>query len=202
MNNTDELLRAAAEAAAERGDSDTVLDIGAEYYNGSDRVRQDFAKAVAYYRIAAKMGNVIAMSNLGYCYLYGRSVAPDAKKALYCFEKAAAAGDINATYKLGDFYLYGTAGFPKDKARATEYYFRALGMVEDGGDADLWNVPDVYLRVADCYFYGGVKKKDPAAAHKYYSLAAELFRERIAMGDRFTDKLLVRAVKGAAATGR
>lgn len=53
------------------------------------------------------MGNVTALSNLGYCYYYGRSIPVDKEKAKSYWEEAAIFGDIPAVYKLGDMYRNG-----------------------------------------------------------------------------------------------
>ena len=49
--------------------------IGAEYYR-----KGEYENALEYYRISASMGNDQAISNLGYCYLYGRSIEKNEKE--------------------------------------------------------------------------------------------------------------------------
>ena len=45
---------------------------------GAEAYRQgDYSTAVRYYKRAAARGDSVALSNLGYCYYYGRSVAQD-----------------------------------------------------------------------------------------------------------------------------
>lgn len=49
----------------------------------------DYKTAITYYTKAAEAGNVIALSNLGYCYYYGRSIPVDKVKAKECWERAS-----------------------------------------------------------------------------------------------------------------
>lgn len=179
--------------------ADSLVNIGAAYYNGTDGLEQDFEKAFKFYKLAAKMGNVIAMSNLGYCYLYGRSVPVDEDKALYCFEKASEAGDVNATYKIGDFYMWGKGKIEIDKVKAVQYYDKAYEMGADSSrtdNFDCFNFPDVCFRLANCYFYGTVKEKDFEKALNLYTMAKNGFEARIEMGDTFTDDLYAKACAG------
>ena len=72
---------------------------------GAEAYRQgDYSTAVRYYKRAAARGDSVALSNLGYCYYYGRSVAQDKEKARQFWEQAAAYGDVAAIYKLGDMH--------------------------------------------------------------------------------------------------
>lgn len=60
------------------------LNRGAEAYQAGD-----YETAVACYKKAAAAGNVTALSNLGYCYYYGRSIPVDKEKARRCWEEAS-----------------------------------------------------------------------------------------------------------------
>lgn len=62
--------------AIENNDSNKILTAGADYYRD-----EDYENAFKYYNLAASMGNKQAMSNLGYCYLYGRSIEKDEEMA-------------------------------------------------------------------------------------------------------------------------
>ncbi|HHU52655.1 MAG TPA: sel1 repeat family protein [Clostridiaceae bacterium] len=184
------------EEARKKGDSYYILDLGSEYYNGVVR-EQNFAKAFEYYTIASEMGNVIALSNLGYCYLYGRSVPKDTIKALECYEAAADLGDINATYKVGDFYYWGIFPITQDREKAVEYYLTAYDLVIEDEYPDISNYPDVCLRLADCIFYGLTDFFDLEDALDFYNEAKVFFDIRInEYNDRMSDKLLKRAEEG------
>ena len=115
------------------GDSNYINAKGANYYNGGN-----YALAVEYYRLAAAMGNLNAVSNLGYCYLYGRSIEANLSLALAYFKLAAFREDIDACYKLGDIYGSDKWGV-KDKEMSVYYYRMAASFIfdEDFREADI-----------------------------------------------------------------
>ncbi len=102
--------------AFDLGDANYINNKGAGFYN-----EQDFVKAVEYYRLAATMGNVQAVSNLGYCYLYGRSIEANTELAIAYFRLAAEKQNVDAAYKLGDIYGSEKWGY-KDRELAVYYY--------------------------------------------------------------------------------
>lgn len=175
-------------------DDAALTGIGEAYYNGIG-MPVDYKKAFSYYSKAARLGNANALSRLGNCYEYGYGTKKNPVEALNCYEDAAAKGEIRAACKLGDYYRYGTAHLvQKDQIQAAEYYTKALKMAQDYGD--LWNVPDVYLRMADCLISGIGMEKDIRAAYDFYCSAADGFLDRIDSGDRYSSKDLDLAEKG------
>ena len=105
--------------AIELNDSNLFLNKGVNLYNEGK-----YNEAMEYYEIAAAMNNSHAISNLGYCYLYGRGITKDEKKALLYFNIAARQNDIDALYKLGTLYLSGTI-VEKDNNLALYYLEKA-----------------------------------------------------------------------------
>ena len=88
-------------------------------------MEKDAAKAVEWYRKAAKQGSVDAQFNLGECYYEGTGVEKDAAKAVEWFRRAAEQGnDAEAQYYLGAYYYNGT-GVEKDASKAVEWYRKA-----------------------------------------------------------------------------
>lgn len=85
--------------AVRNGDSDYLLSKGANLY----KLKQ-YDEAAEYYHLAAAMGNDTALSNLGYCYLYGRHTEANTSLAIQYFKLAADRGNVDACYKLGDIY--------------------------------------------------------------------------------------------------
>lgn len=88
-------------------EDEIYLNKGADAYQAGD-----YETAIRLYQKSADMGNITALSNLGYCYYYGRSFPVDKTKAKECWEKAAIFGDIPSVYKLGDICT-GTAIYRK-----------------------------------------------------------------------------------------
>ncbi len=116
-----------------------------EYLNeGATAYQQgDYETAVKLYRKSAAMGNVVALSNLGYCYYYGRSIPVDKEKAKTFWEQAAIFGDIAAIYKLGDMYRFGD--LKKSIAYSDALYCRAFDLALKS--EDIYVYPDAFLRM-------------------------------------------------------
>lgn len=106
-------------------DSSYLNTKGANYYR-----QGEYGKAIDYYRLAAAMGNNNAISNLGYCYLYGRSIVPNLSMALAYFDLAYQKGNPDAAYKLGDIYENPKWGLV-DKELSLYYYQQAIKLITD-----------------------------------------------------------------------
>jgi len=111
--------------AIKHNDSNYINQKGADLY-----LKEEYEKASEYYRIASAMGNMVATSNLGYCYLYGRGMEPNLSLALAYFEIAAANGNIDACYKLGDIYGSDKWGI-EDKEMSIYFYRIAASLLID-----------------------------------------------------------------------
>ncbi len=161
-----------------REQSDRDLNIGAKAYQN-----KDFETAIKYYEKAANAGNVIALSNLGYCYYYGRSIPVDKMKAKEYWDKAAIFGDIAAIYKLGDMYRNGDLEENPDYSHAL--YLRAFELALDA--EDIYVSPDAFLRMLKYY------PEDIGQYADIRNIAEEcvaMIEARIADGDHYSDKVL------------
>lgn len=153
------------------------LNNGAEAYQ-----KGDFKTAVDLYTKSAQAGNVTALSNLGYCYYYGRSIPVDKEKAKECWTKAALMDDVCAIYKLGDMYRNGD--LPKDEKFAKNLYVKAYLIAKE--EIDDWTYPDAVLRILKyCR-----DEYDNSFLKEIACQAIECFEYRIREGDRYSDKLL------------
>lgn len=163
MNNTKFILTETDKNALILGDSDYINNKGAKLY-----CNEDYKDAVEYYRLAAAMGNITAISNLGYCYFYGRDIEANLPLALSYFRIAALNRNADAAYKLGDIY-----------------------------SSEKWDVKDkemsvYYYRMATSYIIGSEWEHEYTVAHctnlqKYPSLCYALGRELSPGGDMATD---------------
>ena len=153
---------------------------------GAEAYRQgDYSTAVRYYKRAAARGDSVALSNLGYCYYYGRSVAQDKEKARQCWEQAAAYGDVAAIYKLGDMHQNGD--IERNPDAAWTFYRAAYRLSNSAKDSETY--PDVCLRYLR---YGEGRLSRRELAH----LAGEAvagFQKRLEEGDPFAEKALEEA---------
>lgn len=116
MSENKLLLTQADKTAIDRKDDIYINAKGAKLYGN-----QYYANAVEYYRLGAAMGNVNSISNLGYCYLYGRYISQNTTLAIVYFKIAMEKGSPDAAYKLGDIYSRDKWGM-KDKELSIYYY--------------------------------------------------------------------------------
>ncbi len=156
-------LTQADKIAIERKDDIYINAKGAKLYRN-----QSYARAVEYYRLGAVMGNVDSISNLGYCYLYGRDIPQDTALAIAYFKIASEKGNPEAAYKLGDIYSRDTWGL-EDKELSIYYYSLAVTYII-GSD---WQLRD-NLYYEDALQY-------------YPSLCFALARELATGGELITD---------------
>lgn len=171
-------------AAMECYNMDAACDLGSLYYTG--RIgKQDFARAVELYTMAAEGGQRQAAENLGYCYYYGRSVEKDYEKAFHYFALGAFDGHLISLYKIGDMYRYGLYVARNEKEAFYIYNHCCNTMTEEA-------LPrcgaDVFIRMGDCLFEGIGVARDYRAAMYYYQNAERLFYDRLMSGDSMIQK--------------
>ena len=146
---------------AEQGKSRAQFLLGLHYEAG-DRVPQDYAEAVKWWRLAAKQGNPLAWPRLGYAYEYGQGVLQDHVEAVKWYRLAATRGYPQAQINLGSAYQYGK-GVPQDHVEAVKWYRLAA---EQGYPLAQWSLGLAYAR-------GEGVPQDNAEAVKWYRLAAQ-----------------------------
>ena len=169
------------------GDAAYITNKGADLYT-----REDYAAAVEYYRLAAAMGSVAAISNLGYCHLYARSIEQDTELAIAYFTIAAKKGNPDAAYKLGDIYG-GSKWGKEDKEQSLYWYMQAASMLI-GTDwrqdnAILWcdeleQYPSLCFALAREMATGGALKTDLSISYKLLKKAEAGYRMALANGFR------------------
>ena len=167
-----------ADFVAIRGkDSDFLLSKGAEKYG------DDYEESIEYYRLSAAMGNPQAISNLGYCYLYGRSIEPNVSLALAYFTIAADLGVTDALYKLGN--IYSSDEFvDKDEELEKYYYEKAIDALLDSY-ADYEDYPSLSLAVGKETMKDGLFDTDLDRAYFLLKCAENGFKKYIDNGDDF-----------------
>ncbi len=166
-------------------DRNYLLNKGAKLY-----VDETYYQSVEYYRLAASMGEPKAISNLGYCYLYGRDIEVNVDLAIAYFTIAANKGDIEANYKLGDIYSRDKWVKP-DKELAIYYYDRAIkfiigGTIESDRDVlyveELDNYPSLCFAVGREMFIGGDMNTDLMVSYQLLKHAEIGYKREIDNG--------------------
>lgn len=81
---------------AEQGDVESMYYLGMFYENGEDEIEQDYAKAMEWYKKAAKKRDTDSMFAIAKLYEEGKGVEKNLKEAQKWMQKAANWGDENA----------------------------------------------------------------------------------------------------------
>jgi TPR repeat protein len=87
--------------AAERGNADAQLRLGALYAKGLDGLKQDWVEAKKWFLKAAEQGNSLAQLNMGQMYKNGWGVNQDNVQAYMWYSISVAAGNKDAASKTG-----------------------------------------------------------------------------------------------------
>ena len=102
-------------------------DLGVMYQNGRG-VKQDYAKAIEWYRKAARRGYTDSQDNLINMYREGLGVPKDNKKALLWYLESARNKNVAEQFMLGSYYRIGL-GTPQDNIKAYAWF----GIAAAGG---------------------------------------------------------------------
>ncbi|MDR1921402.1 MAG: sel1 repeat family protein [Candidatus Adiutrix sp.] len=149
--------------AAEEGQPQAMLNIGAFYENGLGVVR-NYSKALQWYARAGEAGLAEGLYNVGVCYEVGMGAAADMPTSVKYFEKAAEKKMPQALYKLASLYLAGN-GVIADNAAAVKYLTEAA---ETGHPVAANDLGVIYLNGL------AGQKKDDKKALEFMDRAAEL----------------------------
>ena len=114
------------EKAAEQGNARAQFTIGLKYKLGVG-VREDYAEAARWYRLAAEQGDAKAQHSLGVLYDWGDGVPRDAAEAMRWYRLAAGQGSIAAYYSLGLMYAW-SEDIPVDNVQAYAWFSVATAL--------------------------------------------------------------------------
>ncbi len=185
------------------GDSNYINNKGANFYTDAQ-----YDKAVEYYRIAAAMGNVKAITNLGYCYLYGRSIDVNISEAIALFIVASSKRDADAAYKLGDIYSREKWGV-MDRELSVYYYRMAASYIineEWEGrhqivwHSDLQRYPSLCYALARELAPGGEMSTNIELSYQFLKHAEIGYQKALANGDAFYHESYAKVVDMLKAT--
>lgn len=180
------------------GDSNYINNKGANFYTAAQ-----YDKAVEYYRIAAAMGNVKAITNLGYCYLYGRSIDVNVSEAIALFVIASSKRDADAAYKLGDVYSRDKWGV-MDKELSVYYYRMAAsyiineeweGRCKVVWHSDLQRYPSLCYALARELAPGGEMATNIELSYQFLKHAQIGYQKELANGAGFYNESYLKVVE-------
>lgn len=149
-------------AAADAGHTFAMNELGSIFRAG-DGVAKDVERARRWFERGVAADDVYSMRNLALMYMDGEGVAQDYGKARDLMARAANGGHPSALNDLGRMEQFGWGG-PKRPKQAAVYY-AAAAKAGDGWGAS---------NHAWFLLQGTAGKPDPAAAARYWGLAAGL----------------------------
>jgi localization factor PodJL len=147
--------------AAKNGDPLALFEIGARFTEGRG-VKNDFAEAAKWYRLAADKGFALAQYRLANFLEKGTGVAPNIAEAKRYYEMAANAGNASAMHNLAVIYASGKDG-AQDYAKAVEWFAKA---------AD-FGVSDSQFNLAILSARGNGTSQDLVTSYKWFAIAAK-----------------------------
>ena len=173
--------------------ADLAFEMGMAYKNG-DGVDQDPEMAIAFFKIAAELGHMLAQMAVG-SYYYALN---DCYEAIKWIGMAAELGNAEALFNMGIFYLEGM-GCDQDMEKCASYLHRAArrrhpeaqfayadllangwGIEQDEKRAAKWFLDaaenghvEAMYRLGEIYEEGRGVNADLAAAAKWYNAACE-----------------------------
>lgn len=106
--------------------ADTLLILGALYYQGISSIPQNQTIAQLLWEKADAGGNKLAAGNLAILYWHAQNFS----KAIEYFKKASEQGDLNSTLNLAASYYRGENSIEKDHEQALKYFLRAFNNKE------------------------------------------------------------------------
>ena len=127
-------------------------------------VKQDYAAAVKWFRLAANQGNAEAQFNLGVMYEQGQGVPQDYAAAVKWYRLAAEQGNAQAQLNLGAMYDNGP-GVTQGYVQAVAWYRKGA---EQGFASAQYNLGVMYTN-------GQGVPQDYVQAHKWFNLAASQY---------------------------
>lgn len=145
---------------ADAGNPVAQYSLGKLFERGGGAIRQDFAQAARWYKVAAKAGIAAAQNNLALMHAQGRGLPRDVEKAIGLWLQASRQNHPMAQYNLGLAYFRGE-GVGKEEREAAGWFRRAA----DAGLADAQYAMGQMNRL------GLVLPKDESVALGWYKLA-------------------------------
>ena len=112
----------AIRAKAEGGDAEAMSELGYSYRDGSRGLKKDFTQSFTWFKRAADLKDVDALTSCGVAYLNGKGVERSIGRGCTMLGWAAALGSEHACGLLGQANEEGCYGFDKNPQEATRWY--------------------------------------------------------------------------------
>ena len=162
------------ELSAQKGDIDSLVEIGILFTDPEIESLFDPQKGIIYYEKAAKRNHPVAWNNIGALYHNGIGYSFNIKKAIQAYGKSAELGDGLALVNLGDLYYFGEHVL-QDYTKALDFYQKAEKKYYYNYD----KISEIYYQLRDYKNLLVYLKKDYDESYSgiYYGIMYELGME-------------------------
>ncbi len=149
-------------------DAKLMINLGYAFEKGEtvrEPVRQNYLAAAACYEAAARLGDAVALNNLGWLYQNGFGVPQDVDTAIRLYTEAADKGESTAMINLGNIYENGLKDGTPDYEQAFYWYGKGARKVDCGA----------MFNYARCLHHGLGTPQDRDEAFRVFEMVAALF---------------------------
>ena len=137
---------AALRAKAEGGDEIAMKRLGFSYRDGKRGLKQDYTQAFTWFKRAADLSDVTALTVCGDAYLRGEGVEYNPVRGVAMHARAAELGSEWACGILGEANAEGEHGFDQDPQEATHWYREMQTCGKRNASEDLREKAAAWLR--------------------------------------------------------
>ena len=140
-----------------------LVQLGFEFYDGSNGREKNAYKAFGLWLQAANLGYAKAQTLVAFCYEWGLGTRKDSYQAVEWYQKAAAQDDPKALLYLGTFYEYNGYGLEKNTQETIRLWRKAAEL----------GLKEAQFTLGNCYWYGTYLEADKSEAIKWYRKSAQ-----------------------------
>ncbi|CEI88998.1 hypothetical protein RMCBS344292_03373 [Rhizopus microsporus] len=150
------------ERGFECGSNQAIVDLAYSFFEGSQDVPRDDARAFRYAKDGALSNDKYCQYIVGHMYLKGRGVKEDAAEAMKWLDASAKQGFTVALEEQVAVYMHGAGNVPKDYKKAYQCCTQSIAA----------NIPYCQVCLGDMYRNGWGVEQDFHKAFEYYQNAA------------------------------
>ena len=171
---------------AQKGNAQSLWELGQAYYFGNGDIKKDRALALEYFDKAAALGNAGGMAGRAQFLTKGWIVEQNLPEALNLLKQSALKGDQSATFNYAEHVRFGLGCEPDPKEASVWYAKSAESVIAEGKKHP--RVGQLSYVAGLLYQNGWGVEQNAALAEKNFNKAVILLQAEIADGD--TDAMM------------
>ena len=147
----------------EKEKTEELVQLGYDYYDGSNGREKDAHQAFELWLQAANQGYAKAQHLVAFCCQWGLGTKKDGYQAVEWYQKAAAQDYPKALLDLGALYEHNHYGLEKDTQETIRLWRKAAEL----------GLKEAQFTLGNCYWYGTYLEADKGEAIKWYRKSAQ-----------------------------